>query len=316
MLYGLGNAIFGKSQEDNQRLQIQGQKEMTDYNYGKQIQMIGDSTKAQLNAYKENGLNTALMYEGGGAGGTTAIQSGGMPSAPIAPNSVEMGQFGLQSAQALANIELTKAQTANVEADTIKKAGADTSLINKQIENLSQGITNQKTINTLNETQNKIASLDLRVKNDTINRAMDIIGYEADILKYNAANAMYEAKINQDTVDEKIKIIERELTNKALETVAIKQGIQLDKSKIEEITNGIQQKWKEIQIESTTKKWEHNDRLKAIEEYTANAMKVAGIMAAGQIVGDVVKIATRRVPQPSHRTNEFPDGGTSTTYYK
>lgn len=116
-IYSLGQAIFGKSQADYQKEQIAGQKEMTDYNYQKQIQMIGDSTYAQKQAFKDNNLNTALMYEGAGAGGSSAIQQGAMPSTPIAPNAVEKGQLAVQAATQLANLDLIKSQAEKNRAD-------------------------------------------------------------------------------------------------------------------------------------------------------------------------------------------------------
>jgi hypothetical protein len=52
---------------------------------------------------------------------------------------------------------------------------------------------------------------------------------------------------------------------------------------------------------------------KAIEEYTENALKVAGIHAVGNITKDIVGIATRKMPTGTTTTKQDSKGNWSET---
>lgn len=218
-VYGIGQAIFGKSQQDMQNLQIQGQKEMTDYNYGKQIQMIGDSTKAQMQAFKDNNLNTALMYDGAGAGGSSQIQAGGMPTGQVAPNSAELGQFGVQTAMAAANIELMKSQAEKNRVEAEKLAGPDTNLVKTQIDSLTQGITNSKTINEINKIEKDIKAVAATVAEETSQDAIAYIKHEAVRMGGMAKSALVEGKVDEETQKQKIELINKQLANIGADTI-------------------------------------------------------------------------------------------------
>ena len=85
------------------------------------------SPAEQAKRLKEAGLNVGLMYAGaGGGGGATASSgSGNMDSGTAEPISGMGLQLGLDAAAKAAQIELTKAQKDNVDADTENKRGAD-----------------------------------------------------------------------------------------------------------------------------------------------------------------------------------------------
>lgn len=299
--YGIGKAIFGPSQKDYQDMQIEGQKEMTDYNYGKQIQMIGDSTKAQMQAYKDNNLNTALMYEGAGAGGTSAISPGGMPTAPIAPNAVEEGKLGLEAAATMANIDLMKSQAEKNKAEATQIAGAGTQVLTSQAD------------------YNKILT---KTATESLTRQLDILAAEAMKRSAEAQIALTEEGVAKATAQDKIKTIKQGAINAGIEAIAMKQGIELDKAKINEITTSLEQKWTELDIQNAKTLYEHKDRLKILEDTLENQLWVAGIHAGGQIIGDLLSMFTRLktakqlIPKATHKVNEYPDGGSSTTYYK
>ena len=88
-----------------------------------QLQMWKDTNySAQIEEMKKAGLSIGLMYGKGGAGGTTTGAGATGVSAPTAPSG--MGLIGgTQLASQVANIELIKAQTENVKADTERKLG-------------------------------------------------------------------------------------------------------------------------------------------------------------------------------------------------
>ena len=83
-----------------------------------QMQMWEDTNfAAQVEQLKKAGLSIGLMYGKGGAGGTTTGAGATGVSAPTAPSG--MGLIGgTQLASQIANINLIKAQTENVQADT------------------------------------------------------------------------------------------------------------------------------------------------------------------------------------------------------
>ena len=99
-----------------QRMEMEGSKEMTDYNYKKQLEMWNNTNySAQLAHMKQAGLSPGLMYGmSGGGGATTGGGTGhaGLGNAPSGGG--EAIGLGLQ----MANIGLLKAQRENIEMDT------------------------------------------------------------------------------------------------------------------------------------------------------------------------------------------------------
>ena len=116
----------------NQQLKYQGKlmekqfdinKRMTDYQKQKELEMWeATGYGAQKKQMIEAGLNPALLYGQKGAGGQTVGGGAAGVNAPSAPSGMAMLQKG-DMARQLADIELTKAQTENVKADTERKVG-------------------------------------------------------------------------------------------------------------------------------------------------------------------------------------------------
>lgn len=305
-LYGLGKAIFGG---DSNKKQMEMQKELMSEQERSAMRLaeknkqlaknMWDETNvgAQIDHLKKNNMSVSMMYKGGGAGGQTMGMGMGMPSTSGAPDPNASKAIDLNTAQTAANIELTKAQTDNLKADTVKKAGADTELVKAEA---------------------AFKEILTKYQTESLEDQLSIIANEKFMRIDEAGIKQNERQVSDETTRGEIKRINQLATNTALEAIAINQRINLDKAKIQEISNGIQQKWRELNINETKSRWEHEDRLTQIKEYTTNALKVAGIHAAGNLVGDVVNIATRQAPKgkPSHRVNEYPDGGTSTTYFR
>ena len=98
-----------------------------------QLQMWKDTNySAQIEEMKKAGLSIGLMYGKGAAGGTTTGAGAAGVSAPTAPSG--MGLIGgTQLASQVANIELIKAQTENVKADTERKLGVDKNKVVSEI---------------------------------------------------------------------------------------------------------------------------------------------------------------------------------------
>lgn len=106
-----------KQQERLQELQIRGQKEMTDYQMMKQLEMWKNTnyapTVAEMN---KAGINPALLYgmKGGGAttvGNAQGIVTGGQAASGGGKEIQDMMGMGIQR-------ELLQAQKENIQADT------------------------------------------------------------------------------------------------------------------------------------------------------------------------------------------------------
>lgn len=114
-----------QQQEELQRLQIAGQKEMMDYGMMKQFDMwLKTNYSEQVNQLKKAGLNPALLYGKGGPGGVTAsasgsVQGGGAPAG--GREIMDILNMGLQKKMIEAQTKVAEAQAKNIDADTANK---------------------------------------------------------------------------------------------------------------------------------------------------------------------------------------------------
>lgn len=205
-----------EQQEDLNRIQIRGQKEMSDYQYAQQMKMWeATNYKAQMEQLTKAGLNPALLYGmSGGGGATTAAGTGAGVQGASAPSgggeAVAGGAMGMQLA-------LMAAQKANIEADTANKQ-ADTQnkpLQGQQIQastaNLLQGVENAKAQKELTEIQISNAEIENDIKGATQNAAKALIMQELRSSYERMEMIKNEKLISDATVDEKIKLIEQDL---------------------------------------------------------------------------------------------------------
>lgn len=306
---GLAKGLFGPSQQERderqlrqqaklQELQIAGQKEMGMFNQAQALDMFNKTGyEAQKKQMEAAGLNPALMYGTAGGGGTTQGGQAGSVAGAMADgaaaskqadtaNQSNMAQMGLMLAQM--KVMESQADKNNAEAENLRGADRENTVAN----------TNLANSNTI---LNKIRA---EIQGKSIEEQLEIIRAERDKSQDQARQERTKALVGENTATAQVAITNQQATNLAIEAVAINQSIKLDKAKIEEISAGIEQRWKELNINETKSRYEHADRLKSIEEYTTNALKVAGIMAAGNIASDVVKIATRRPPGGGSSTRQ------------
>jgi len=106
--------------------QMRNAKNMAIFNKNQQIDLFNKTGyEATTNQMINAGLNPALLYKGGGAGGSTNLESGKIEAQRVESQGQGMA---IQSAMAQAQIELAKSQANknNVEAEKI--AGVDTKL--------------------------------------------------------------------------------------------------------------------------------------------------------------------------------------------
>lgn len=170
-LGGIENKRQFKQAKKMTRLQLDAQKELTNFNFGKQMEMWElTNYGAQMEQLKKAGLNPALLYGmSGGGGATTNVDTGNVSGhgATRGTEAITMantaGQLGLMRAQK----DLLEAQTEKTKAEAAKTAGVDTQLAGTQIESLTQGIQNQKAQETLTKLENELKSLHLKLKQST-----------------------------------------------------------------------------------------------------------------------------------------------------
>lgn len=120
-----------------------------------------------------------------------------------------------------------------------------------------------------------------------------------------------ERTISDRTMKEQETIVDQRAAGAILDNAAKKQGIKVDKARVEEIINNIKQRWESLRLEG-----------KSIEQSKENMEKLteamlwgAGINAAGNIVRDVVGIVTK-IPNKGNTTERATqswEGGSRST---
>lgn len=110
-------------QQKLQDQQIKGQKQMTDYNMSKQMEMWkATSYGGQMEQMNKAGVNPSLMYGMGGGGGQSTGQANGNVSGGSAPQGGrEIQDITGMAMQMKAQLELLQAQKENINADTDNK---------------------------------------------------------------------------------------------------------------------------------------------------------------------------------------------------
>jgi len=196
----LGMALGGmqdkrqlKQQEKLQDLQIKGNKEMADYGQQKQMEMWENTNfNAQKAQMEKAGLNPALMYGMGGAGGaTTGAGASGAVGGAAADSGAERTGMGLQIASQLA---LQKAQKENIEADTANKKAST--------ENTSTGTEGVK--------------IDNQIKGESKDAVIRKTVSDADRSLEEMWIAANERTISDHTLKEKVKQIQEDTITKVL----------------------------------------------------------------------------------------------------
>lgn len=230
-----------------QNLQIQGQKEMGEFNQGLALDTWNKTNYEAQRKHMENaGLNVGLMYgQGGGGGATTSTPTGNVQGQNAGDsNAAGMGMaIGQQLAMQAAQIDLLKAQTnkTNIEAD--KTAGVDTEGVKldnefKTIQNKIQNATTYDQILKVSEEANQAVqqtdkgAMENTILHKTQQAQIDTIQKEA-ILK-GVEIKQREAGINLTEMEtketaEKINKIVAEISRMEAQTEQGKEALLLER---------------------------------------------------------------------------------------
>lgn len=253
ILGGYNDERQRRQQEDLQNIQIRGQKEMTDYQMMKQMEMWEKTNfSAQLEQMKKAGLSPGLMYGKGGAGGTTTGSASGSVTGGVAPSGgrevQDMIGMGMQ-------MQLLKAQKENIEADTnlkqteaTKRSGIDTQKIETEILDLTQGIENKKAQEAMTRVQTRLASIDETLKDRTLEDSIRAIGWQAEKVMQEMEQARFETNIKDETWRDKVQQVKADLIGTWLRNAMTKVQTQKTGAEIEAIIRDGIQKWKALEI--------------------------------------------------------------------
>lgn len=210
------------------RQQMEGQKEMGRFNFAQQLAMWNaTNTEAQMEHLKKAGLNPALMYGGGGAGGSTmgGGQAGNVTGGMGDPRAG--GGYTGMNIMMPAQVRLMEAQARNLDADTAKKSGVETQVLT---------------------TENELKQLDLKVNQKTLWERINEIVSRSIEQQEKGVIAGQQRHIGEETVPDRIKQIKQEAINTGIQAEVMKQGIKLSEAQINKLSADIVQRGMEIAI--------------------------------------------------------------------
>lgn len=242
-----------KQQRKLQELQIAGSKELTDYEFQKQMQMWKDTSyHAQIEQLKKAGLNPGLIYGMSGGGGQTIGGGVAQPTGATASQGGggEIG-MGIQAAMMGAQLRLMEAQAKKTEqeAKNIGEGGIDTNVKLATIADLTQGIKNKEAVERLTNVQTNIAKLDEEIKGKTKDDAITAIQHSTLKIMDEARSALAQANVDEATWETKIKTIEQELTAVYLRNELTGAQIAKTETEIQAISEQLVQGWHKLNID-------------------------------------------------------------------
>lgn len=242
--------------QDRRQLKQQGKlneqqlgtnKQMAEYNQQLGLDMWNKTNyKAQVDQLKKAGLNVGLMYEGGGAGGTTQTAGGSVNAAGANSGGGEvqagMGMgLGLIDTLAKANLANSQANLANtIERKT---SGVDTENVKANTENTQADTVNKAISGNILQYEERLKNIELKTKDQTLDETIAEIKAESRKAIAEAKTAENESKISNATVDEKIKQIKGATVEQGIRIALGKVGIERNEQEIRSLRQDIEMKW-------------------------------------------------------------------------
>lgn len=198
-----------RQQKKLQELEISGSKQLTDYNYAKQLQMWHDTNySAQVSELEKAGLNPGLLYGQGGGGGTTTGSGGGAKvtgaQAPVGGGEI-MGMMQLRSQQA--QIDLMKAQAKKTDVEAAKLAGIDTAKATAEKDLAIAQTGNTEADTKLKKVNTEIAQKENNFLGATMNDRVETIREEYRKVSGEASQALIKAGVDEATKNSVIRQI-------------------------------------------------------------------------------------------------------------
>lgn len=253
-----------KGQKQIMKEQAKYAKQLSDYQQAQQLETWkATSYPAQMEQIKKAGLNAGLMYGMGGGGGVT---TGAPMQTGVSGGNIDASipTFGLMAQQQQSQIELTKAQTANINADTAKKTGVDTEKTTAETQNILALAKNEQEKNEMIKLEKDFQRVKNKIQHDTMEEAIAVANYQYDNLWEDVREKRLKNDFTAETYETAAKIKNQELANMIAEKGYIIQKTgesrastsaisEEERMNIKRTIEGIEQKWAEINNNATGK---------------------------------------------------------------
>lgn len=250
-------------EKEKMALQAKYNKEQANYSQQLALDMWNKTNyEEQVKHMQAAGLNPALLYSKGGAGGSTA---GAGTAAPVSDGTTQAVSMGLQAKQIAISQAQQMAQTAKTVAETAKISGVDTESVKTSIKKMLQDIEASKTEAEKTDEETKIIKF-----TNWLNDAKKKMVYWEDGESGNYADM--QAKLDfQRAMTEQYG-----LSKKEAEYIQDKKVINKLEKYLDEIVNGKVavyqeqvEKAKQAKNETAQKRWEF-EQDKALSELIEN----------------------------------------------
>lgn len=250
-----------KQQSKIMDLQVQNQMKLNEQGQALQLDTWEKTNlPAQVEQAKKAGLNPALLYSKGGAGGTTGSQSGGSASGGSAPHWQPMN---LASMLEMSNL---RAQNQLLQSEKDK-----TDAERKEIE--ARTPTHQSAIEKIKaETKNEQLKGDL-ITWETMLKRIESAYSEQEITAnlQNLGEATRSLRRHTDLLDEQFNTLVKEagvrVLGKEIENTLTQSKISLTETEQRAITTKLVQEWTKLGLEG--RKLDQNDKEIAIKNFEA-----------------------------------------------
>ena len=182
-----------------------------------------------------------MMYGQGGASGTSSTQG---------------AQGAGAGNQQAAHVDLSKAQTENIKADTERKLGVDKTKVEAETKNLLATTENEYVKKGLLEIQKDIAEIDKYIKEGTQEDVINSLGQGVRFAEQQIRWWVRKNYIDEATAQEQIGLVQRDYIQKGLENELLKvrkkegeQNIEESNERIKKMTADIAQGWAKLNID-------------------------------------------------------------------
>lgn len=236
-----------RQQEKLQAMQVKGNKELAQYNQQLALDTWNKTNYEEQRRHMERaGLSVGLMYGKGGPGGTAT----GGSSQSVTGGQAPTGGHEMDKIMDVLAIAQAKAQIENIKADTEKKGaekenlGAGTAKTRTEtdklfvdMENIVANTFNTEAQTALNQTLEKIKSLELSRESQTFHQWIEKVDAELKALTAEANLKTEEAKVSAEKFRAEIDLLK---VNKRAQEAGI-QLTEAETQKVKTMTNLIQQ---------------------------------------------------------------------------
>lgn len=320
-----------RQQQELQRLQMQGNREMMDYSMKKQLEMWKATNYAeQIKQMKIAGLNPGLLYGMKGGGGVTT----GSPTGAVQGANAPMGGGEIMGGIGMGiNLELMKAQkslidaqTRNLDANTTKTEGVDTGLARTQIFEGMVRADNTRADTKVKELQADLMAFEKEIKGSTLEEAIQKFTAEAEAAKATVdlmANRLFIEKATANTMVDKAyadlvgTLLTNELTRAQTVTEGTKPGMITAETKaigdrVHQEDLNRWQRWEQIFQDGVQKGAQQRDMISRIA-LDMQKMDNVPLEVAERVAEAIVLKGILGGPKGSTTTTTTPGGHKTTT---